>query len=308
MNALEKTQNLVREDIPVDQLVKNEANPNKMNQRSFDLLVDNIQKTGLTDPILVCPVDYDAAFEVLKTEGAPLVHPDDGSPLKFRVVGGHHRLDAAVYLQFDMVPCTIILDPEFDEEQENFQIVRMNVVRGKLDPAAFFQMYQKVADKYGDAILQDSFGFADEAEWQRLVNSAAKQLPDADTQKKFKEAAKDVKTVDGLAALLNKMFTMYGDTLPYGYMVFDQGGQKSLWLRSSSKTMKAISSLGGLCIEKETTMDDIVGAVFEHLMSKGGTALLEDLFEKAPKVDLPSNLVGVPTKDKVEGVTEFNGL
>lgn len=308
MNALDKTKNLAREDIPVEQLLKNLSNPNKMTQRAFDLLVDNIQKTGLTDPILVWPENYEVAKTVLETPGVALVDPETKEPLKFRVVGGHHRLDAAVYLGFEEVPCTVILDPDFDEEQETFQIVRMNVVRGKMDPTAFFEMYQKVADKYGDAILQDSFGFADEAEWQRLVNQAAKVLPDKETQKKFKEAAKDIKTVDNLAALLNKMFTLYGDTLPHGYMVFDQGGRKNLWLQASAKTMKAAEQLGMLCIEKETTMDDIVGLVLEHLMSKGGTETLQALFEKAPKSDIPENLIGVPTKDKIAGAQEFSDV
>lgn len=307
MGAIEKTSNLIREDLPVDQLIKNSGNPNKMKQRAFDLLVDNIQKLGITDPIMVVPEKVEIAREVFTTEGAPLVD-ENGEPLKFRIVGGHHRYDAAVYLGFENVPCTIILDDEFDSEQEMFQIVRMNVVRGELDPVAFFDMYKKVADKYGDAILQDSFGFADEAEWNRLVAQVSKQLPDAETQKKFKEAAKQIRTVDGLAALLNKMFTMYGDTLPYSYMIFDQGGQKNLWLRTSKKTMKGLESLGSLCIENQTTMDDIVSLAFEHLLSKDGKETLEALLQKAPKIDLPGNLIGIPTKDKIEGAEQFNTM
>lgn len=310
MNAREKTDKLVREEIPVELLIKNEANPNKMSSRAFDLLIDNMQRTGITDPILVRPVDMEAAIKLYDStdENVEFTNPDTGEELKFRIVGGHHRYDGAIYLGFETVPCTVILDPEFDEEQETFQIVRMNVIHGKLDPQAFFNLYQKYADKYGDAILQDSFGFADEAEWNRLVNQAAKQLPDKDTQKKFKEAAQQVKTIDGLAALLNKMFTMYGDTLPYGYMVFDQGGQRNLWLRSTKKTMKAAETLGGLCIEKEVTMDDIVGLLLEHALGKDGKELLEGLFDKAPKVDIPGNMIGVPTKDKIEGAQQFNGM
>ena len=55
MTAHAKTQNLLRLSLPVTALVKNEANPNKMAAREFDLLIDNIERTGLTDPILVRP-------------------------------------------------------------------------------------------------------------------------------------------------------------------------------------------------------------------------------------------------------------
>ena len=40
------------------------------------------------------------------------------------------------------------------------------------------------------------------------------------------------------------MFTKYGDTLPFGYMVFDHGGQRSVWLRIEGKTMNAIDLFG----------------------------------------------------------------
>ena len=111
MDGIEKTEKIGRANLSVDDLVVNEMNPNKMKKREFDLLVDNIEKTGLTDPILVRPIE-------------------DG---KYRIVGGHHRFDAAKYLGFDNVPCTIITDPSFDDDAEKFQLVRMNAIRGKVD-------------------------------------------------------------------------------------------------------------------------------------------------------------------------------
>ena len=101
MTAIEKTRKLERKDIPLGLLVKNEGNPNKMSAREFDLLVDNIEKTGLTDPVLVRPLPKG------KKE-----------PQRYRIVGGHHRYDAAAFLGFEAVPCTVIDDPAFDEHAE----------------------------------------------------------------------------------------------------------------------------------------------------------------------------------------------
>ena len=282
MGALEKTKKLVRKDLPVSVLVKNEMNANKMGKREFDLLCDNLEKTGLTDPILVRPLENGA----------------------YRIVGGHHRFDAATYLGFDEVPCTIIMDPNFDEDQEKFQLVRMNAIRGKLDPQAFFNLYQTLAEEYSDEILQDAFGFAEEAEFKRLIAQTAKTLPDKQMQDKFKEAAKEIKTVDGLAKLLNQMFTTYGDTLPYGYMVFDYGGQRSMWLRIEGKTMKALDVIANICVDRRRTIDDVVGRVLQLIASPDSKDFVDSIVAETAEVPLAGNATAAPTKDHLAKMAE----
>jgi hypothetical protein len=117
-----------------------------MSGREFDLLCDNMEKTGITDAILVRPLDLKTLQKMaIAHDGAALIAALDKADARFRIVGGHHRFDAAAYLGFETVPCTIITDVGFDEEQEQFQIVRMNAIRGRMDPQAFFEMYQKLA-------------------------------------------------------------------------------------------------------------------------------------------------------------------
>jgi len=306
LGAIEKTKTLLRLDLPISLLVKNEENPNKMSQRAFDLLCDNYEKTGITDPILLVPMNLPKTQEVvaLVGKGNPLKLAQlfDEYELAFRIVGGHHRYDAATYIGFAEVPVTIIMDPEFDAEQERFQLVRMNAIRGKLDPQAFFALYSKLSDKYSDAIMQDAFGFAEEAEFKRLIAQTAKMLPDKELQEKFKEAAQEIKTVDGLSKLLNEMFTKYGDTLPHGYMIFDYAGQRSMWLRIEGKTMKALDLIGNLCIEKNRTVDDVIGGVVQ-LIAKGElTDQVEALIAATPQAKLPKALAVAPTKDNLEKV------
>lgn len=290
MDAQSKTDAIQRLTVPVGVLEENAHNPNRMGNREFDLLVDNIKKTGLTDPILVRPL------------------PKKGKqPQRYRIVGGHHRFKAALFLEFTEVPITVITDPDFDEEAEQFQLVRMNMIRGRMDPAAFFKLYNEVADKYGDDILQDAFGFAEEAEFKKMVQQASKQFTDPHQKQKFLEAAKEIKTIDGLSKLLNEMFSKYGDTLPYGFMVFDHGGHKSMWLRIEGKTMKALDAIGDICIDQGRTVDDIVGTVLQ-LIAKGE---LKDVLAKAvkgtPAVVLPVNLQANPTKEHLSKLAELDG-
>lgn len=292
MDGIEKTQSIERKDVAVDQLVVNDLNPNRMKKREFDLLVDNIEKTGITDAILVRPLMEDGKQKTL----------EDGRPL-LRIVGGHHRFDAAKYIGFEKVPCTIITDPSFDEDAEKFQLVRMNMIRGKMDGQAFLKLYESMAGKYQDDVLQDAFGFADEKEFQRLVNQMAKQLPN-ELQAKFKTAAKEIKTIDGLSKLLNEMFTKHGNTLPYGYMVIDYGGKESVWVQASKPTIKAMYELGDVCKANKRSMDALIGALVQSIAKGAAADLLDKIVADTPEIDIPEN-VGVPTEENIKVASQF---
>lgn len=305
MTAAEKTSDLVRMSLPLNRLVKNELNPNKMSTREFDLLVDNMQRTGLTDAILVTPVDREG-FNKLQKSKSKLSMPELilKSEAQFRIVGGHHRYDGASYLQMPEVPVTIITDPDFDADAENFQMVRMNMIRGRMDPTAFFDLYQSMQERYSDEIMQTAFGFAEEAEFKRLIAQTAKSIEDPTMKKKFQEAAAEVKTVDGLAKLLNTIFTKYGDTMPFGYMIFDHAGQRSVWLRIKGDTMKALDLIGEMCVEQQRSVDDILGYLIREA-TKGRTAdILKEAIEKSKPVSIPEGMGVMPTEDNLEKLGE----
>ena len=281
MGSIDKTSALQRLTVPLSRLVKNADNPNRMSAREFDLLCDNLGKTGMTDAILVREIEPDAA-----------------GPL-WRIVGGHHRYSAAAFLGWEDVPITVLPD-DFDDEQEKFQLVRMNAIRGKLDPTAFFNLYSQLSAKYSEEILQDAFGFAEEAEFKKLIAQTAKLLPDKHLQEKFKQAAAEIKTIDGLSALLNKMFTQYGDTLPYGYLIVDYGGQQSMWLRSPKKTMDALAVIGMMCIDKKRTLDDVIGGLVRSIAKGELKDSVAALIAASPEVQLPDPMSLPPTKDNIE--------
>jgi len=281
VGSIDKTSALQRLTVPLSRLVKNADNPNRMSAREFDLLCDNLGKTGMTDAILVREIEPDAA-----------------GPL-WRIVGGHHRYSAAAFLGWEDVPITVLPD-DFDDEQEKFQLVRMNAIHGKLDPAAFYNLYSQLSDKYSEEILQDAFGFAEEAEFKKLIAQTAKMLPDKHLQEQFKQAAAEIKTIDGLSALLNKMFTQYGDTLPYGYLIVDYGGQQSMWLRSPKKTMDALAVIGMMCIDKKRTLDDVIGGLVRSIAKGELKDAVAALIAASPEVQLPDPMSLPPTKDNIE--------
>lgn len=276
-DAIEKTQSIKRMMLSVESLVPNALNPNEMSEAEFNMLASNIDATGITDPILVRDLG----------EG------------KYRIIGGHNRFEVAKLYGFTEVPCTIIDDPEFDEDQEKFQVVRMNTIRGHLSPEKFMAMYQSLSGKYQDSIMAESFGFADEDEFRKLIAQVKKSLP-KELQADFVKAAEELKTIDDLSKLLNSLFTRYGNTLPFGFLCMDFGGKDSIWLRMESSTRKAILEIGKVCVDNRRTVDDIIGGLLKMAAKGTFSKELMQLIADSTEVDIPEG-TALPTAELLAG-------
>jgi hypothetical protein len=260
LTGLDKTKLHERKWLPVEQIIKNADNPNKMNNREFDLLVDNIQSKGATEDIEVRQIADDM----------------------YRIIGGHHRFEACKYLGWAEVPCLINRDPEMDDEKEKFQMVRMNMIHGKLDPDKFLKMYEEMSGKYSDDLLKDMFGFADDKEFQKLIKETGDALP-KELQAAFKEASKEIKTIEDLAKVLNELLDSYGDTLEYGYMIFDFNGKQNVWLRMKQNDFKNFQAWADLCKAENRAMDDVVMHMMK--MMQEDKELFVKLIAQTPVVD-----------------------
>lgn len=270
---------LERKDLPISELDENENNPNKMTKRGFNLLVDNIAQMGVTDPILV---------RALPTG-------------RYRIVGGHHRVEAAKVLGYTEVPCTIINDPDFDEDQEAFQLMRHNMIKGNLDQTAFVKMYEKVQSKYSDDVLAEAFGFENQSELEKMVKDTAKSLP-PELRKHFKEAAKEVKTIKDLSALLNRLFNSYGDTLPYGFMFMDFGGKDSVWVRMRQKDLNTVQDVFAVLKEEGKTLDSLLRKVLQSI-ADGSNEELNKILDELEPVDFSKNPDALPLEEELHRVS-----
>lgn len=251
--------NIERKYVNIDLLIKNEQNPNSMTDGEFDLLYSNIMEVGITDPILVTP-----------KEG------------KYRIIGGHHRFEVAKVIGYSTVPCTILKD--ITEDQEVFQLVRHNVIKGTIDTEKFMKLYNSMNDSYEKESLVGLFGFDDEVQFNKLINDTKKSLP-KEAREKFKKAAKEVKTIEGLSNILNQMFLEYGDTLSQGYMVVDFGGSNSIWLRMDRKDFKKFEVVAGHLKSKNKSMGSLFSKIL-HLSALGkAIPCLNDLIPKLKDID-----------------------
>ncbi len=112
-----KKQNKIR-IIPIEMLIDNPNNPNRMSKSSFAKLVRNIKRTGLYEPIIV-------RLNKKQNNGC---HTKSSRLLtKYEIINGHHRLKALKQLGYTTVDVCIW---DVDEEQSDLLLATLNNLRG----------------------------------------------------------------------------------------------------------------------------------------------------------------------------------
>lgn len=61
---MKKKQNKIQ-SVPIDSLIENPNNPNKMSKKTFAKLVRNIERTGLYEPLIVRKANSDPQYEII---------------------------------------------------------------------------------------------------------------------------------------------------------------------------------------------------------------------------------------------------
>jgi ParB/RepB/Spo0J family partition protein len=194
-------------ELPIEKIKPNKWNPNVMTTDLFNALVENIKEIGMVEPILVVPDTEEEGMYI--------------------VISGEHRWDAVKVLDYKTVPA--IIRDNFSEDAQKFQTVRMNVLKGKMDPIKFTQLFDEMAEKYGEEMTKDMMSFVDDKAFKEVYMAVKRELP-KDMQDKLESSRKEIKTVDDLSRILNELFSKYGNTLDQNFMIFTYGGRVHLWV------------------------------------------------------------------------------
>lgn len=201
--------------LEVDDLVPNAENPNEQDDATFNALVQSIRTEGWTQPV-------QAVW--------------DDARGKYEIVAGEHRWRAARVLQCK-VP-TIPLPPEdFDRDRRDWNLVKDNMLRGKMNPETFTRLYTRLSKRYDDEVLKTLMGFTSEDAFKRVFKTVERSLPPG-LQEALAGAKDEIKTIDDLSAVLNRLFRDHGETLDANYMVFSWGTKEVLWIRCDSDLWK----------------------------------------------------------------------
>jgi hypothetical protein len=248
--GIELSERLPTYDVPIELIEPNDWNVNDMDDNTFNRLVQELDETGFIDPIQIAP-----------QKGG-----------KFIIIGGEHRYHGGLALGYDKIPCNILLDDKFaDNDIRKLLSVRLNVIKGKTNPEKFTKLYEEMSKKYGAGQLQALFGYTATDAWNKLTKGVEDALEHSgiggkELRAELKEKTKKVKTVDGLGAVLNKLFKKHGTDLKHSFMVFSYGKKEHLYIIANDKTVSALEHVKSYCRDNDTDINDLVGSALQALV------------------------------------------
>jgi hypothetical protein len=218
----------------------NEWNPNEMPADLFNELVGNMESNmGFVQPIIVAPIPEDEQV--------------DG--FEYKIIDGEHRFDGLRLLDVTEIPCIVRF---MSEDDMKFQTVKMNRLRGKFDQKKFNNLVQDLLGRYSLEEVAAHMAFTDPTELEAMIESTRENLPSREMKEEFDKAKSEIRTVDDLSDVLNRLFTKFGDTLPANFMILDFGGKEHIWVRMDSKNHRAIVSQARECMAHGYTFDSFL--------------------------------------------------
>lgn len=248
--------------VPVDLISAVEWNPNEMDEKEFALLKSNIKEHGFLDPVAIIP-------------------NDDGRT--FKMNGGEHRWKAAKDLGIKEIPCEILHDDKWqDEDLQQLQAVRFNVIHGKMNPQKFLALYNKAVEKFGQERVAALMGYADDTAIKKIIKSVAKEMREVlppEMVKEFDEKAKQAKTIGDIEKIIQHLFQEHGDSVKYNFMVFAWGGREHVYIAMNKDVHNAMKKIMLSAKKQEIDVNEIIG----EAMMRVASSLQENSSDKKPE-------------------------
>ena len=250
----------------------NSWNPNSMDQDDYNRLVREIEDVGFIVPIHVVPIEGD----------------------RYRIIGGEHRVAAALDLKLETIPAMILEGPRWeDEDLQKLVTVRLNMLRGKINPEKMAVLYRDMAKKYGEDALRDLFAFTDQHGWDKLISGIKQGLSKAglpkEKQKQFSERAKEAKTLKDLERILNELWSSYGDTVNLSFMIFTYGNREHIYVSMTKDTRAALKRISKYCKGHAKDINEVLGpamvALADVLEKKEAEEGVKDENKTGPEQD-----------------------
>jgi hypothetical protein len=233
-------------DVPLDLIDPNVQNPNRMDDESFNRLVEEIEETGLIDPIQLAP-----------KEGG-----------RFEIIGGEHRFRGCVCLGWKVIPANILLGEHFENQDvRDLLLVRMNMIRGDLDRESFMRLYEDKANKYGKEQLQFLFGITKTSKWKALtkgiVNAAAASGAPAPLVAELRRRTRKMGTTDDLQRVMTDVYKKHKEDLSHSFVVFALRGKSHIYIKASPKVEAALEEVVEWCRRNDRSINEVVGPLLE---------------------------------------------
>jgi len=221
-----------------------------MAAQDFNDLIANIEEIGFVQPVVVVPMEED----------------EEGH--KYRITDGENRFEAMRISDEPEIPCVIATGLVGSEYAQQVQTVKLNKIKGTMDKGKLASLVTKMMEHKSFDEVADDLLYHDPTELESLITLIHDSLPSQEMKEEFDLVKDEIKTVDDLSLVLNRLFTQYGDTLPYNFMIFDFGGKEHIWVRMDPREYQKARANVRECLVHGVTFDSIVSRVFS-LMDVG---------------------------------------
>ena len=144
--------------------------------------------------------------------------------------------------------------------------------------------------KYGNDVMAEMMGFSDEKEFDKFYKQIKESLP-SDLADKLDEVKDQIKTIDDLSIILNRLFNEYGDTLPYGFMILDYGGKDSVWIQATKELWNIIKPLSQNVAYEKLNMSEVMIEILK------GNKKASDYDIKIKDLSIDENIVEPKNED-----------
>lgn len=257
--------------LPVDLIFPNNWNPQDQDEVTFKKLVDEVKpgSTGFIDVVQV-------------------VAMADGT---YRILGGEHRWMAAKAADLEEIPCIILQGEKWQEEDlQKFVTVRLNTIRGKVDPEKFLKLYNEMVEKYGRDALQGLMGYTDQKQFTKLVEGVKKGMKKSlpkEMSDEFDEQAKEAKSVEDLQKIIQNLFTKYGETVKHSFMIFTHGKQEHIYISMNRDMSRAMKKVLDFCKSTGTDINEFMAPVVASCAREAAKKLGDQEEKPDPLKDEP---------------------
>jgi len=256
------------EMIEKELLEEHPRNSNKQSKHMYTELRESIRENGFDETITVVP-------------------RDDGND-GYWIVAGNHRYRAGSAEGMDEFPCVVRGD--WDDVQQQIELVRRNYVRGKIDKDAFTLAVNTLAAEEEMSVdeIREAMGFADtdvfmeyyREENERLEQEAREAVAEYNAGS---SAAGAINMIDDLGLVLSTIFEEHGDTVPYSFLIFPAGGRNHCFVAATPTLVRTISSVTEYCVANHLDINVMLGGLLaigldQSKMLEGGGS--DDVLEE----------------------------
>ena len=213
-------------DIPIDELIPSEWNPNEQKIETFNELVESIKEHGCDQPLIVVESKQE--------------------PSKYQIVGGEHRWRAMQALGLEYVP--VVIKKDWDELKQKIECIRRNILTGELNHEKFTALVNSIIHEHDIGLenVSDLMGFASYAEFaanylQSEEEKREKLLNNIDVA--VDEAEAKLSHVDNLSLILQYLHTHFKHHLDGDFMYFMYRRRMHSYVKLNKEGKKAVDNM-----------------------------------------------------------------